>query len=120
MRIEDLDTRWHELTEEVMTGMKEWRLHHPKATFREIEAALDERLAKVRARMLEDAALLSQAAEAEAGDPATALPCPTCGTPLQVRGKHRRELVTHHDQPIHLDRAYAVCPQCGKGFFPPR
>ena len=54
MRIEDLDARWHELAEDVMTGMKEWRLQHPKATFREIEAALDERLARLRARMLED------------------------------------------------------------------
>jgi ferredoxin len=47
MRIEDLDTRWHELAEEVMTGMKERRLQHPKATFREIVAALDERLARL-------------------------------------------------------------------------
>jgi len=26
MRMEDLDVRWHQLTEEVITGMKEWRL----------------------------------------------------------------------------------------------
>jgi len=25
MRIEDLDARWHALSEEVMTGMKDWR-----------------------------------------------------------------------------------------------
>ena len=63
MRIEDLDARWHQLAEDVITGMKEWRLQHPKATYREIETALDERLARVRARMLEDAALVSRAAE---------------------------------------------------------
>jgi len=120
MRIEDLDTRWHELTEEVITGMKEWRLQHPKATFREIETALDQRLAHVRARMLEDAALLSRAAELEAGDSAERLTCPQCGTPLQARGKQTRDLVTQHDQPIHLERQYAVCPQCQQGFFPPR
>ncbi len=120
MRIEDLDARWHELTEEVITGMKEWRLQHPKATFREIEAALDERLAQVRARMLEDAALLSRAAEAQAEGSESPLRCPDCGTPLHARGKQRRDLVTQHDQPIHLQRQYAVCPQCGKGFFPPR
>jgi uncharacterized OB-fold protein len=28
--------------------------------------------------------------------------------------------VTQHDQAIHLQRQYAVCPQCGRGFFPPR
>jgi hypothetical protein len=55
MRIEDLDARWPALSDEVMTGMKDWRVQHPKATFREIEAALDERLARLRVRMLEDA-----------------------------------------------------------------
>ncbi len=120
MRIEDLDARWHELTEEVITGMKEWRLQHPKATFREIEAALDERLARVRARMLEDAALLSRATEAQAEGTETPLRCPDCGTPLQARGKQSRELVTQHDQAIYLERQYAVCPQCGHSFFPPR
>lgn len=44
------DRRWNELAEAVMTGMKEWRLQHPRATFRQIEAALDERLARMRAR----------------------------------------------------------------------
>ena len=52
MRIEDLDARWQAVSEEVLTGMKDWRVQHPKATFREIEAALDERLARLRARML--------------------------------------------------------------------
>ncbi len=120
MRIEALDARWHELTEEVITGMTDWRVQHPKATFREIEAALDERLARIRARMLEDAALVSRATEAQAEGSEAPLACPQCGTALQARGKQRRELVTQHDQPIHLQREYAVCPQCGKGFFPPR
>lgn len=30
MRIEELDARGHELAEEVMTGMREWRGQHPK------------------------------------------------------------------------------------------
>jgi predicted RNA-binding Zn-ribbon protein involved in translation (DUF1610 family) len=115
-----LDGRWHELTEEVITGMKEWRLQHPKATFREIEAAVDERLSRVRARMLEDAALLSRATEAQAEAAEVPLNCPACGTPLQARGKQSRDLVTQPDQPIHLERQYAVCPPCGQGFFPPR
>ena len=120
MRIEELDARWHELSEDVITSMKEWRVQHPKATFREIEAAVDERLSRVRARMLEDAALLSRATEAQAEAPETPLHCPACGTALQARGKQSRELVTQHDQPIHLEREYAVCPRCGRGFFPPR
>src|SRR5258708_38832128 len=38
----------------MLTGMKEWRQHHPTATLREIEEAMEERLAKLRAGMLEE------------------------------------------------------------------
>jgi len=117
--LDDLDAHWHQLTEEVMTGMKEWRLQHPKATFGEIEHALDERLARMRARMLEDAALLSRASEIHHLPEDERPCCPECGVPLEARGQQRRELLTQHDQTIELQRSYAVCPQCGLGFFPP-
>jgi len=42
---------WQELALDVLTGMREWRQQHPKATFREIEAALDERMSRLRAQM---------------------------------------------------------------------
>ena len=48
----EVEARRRELSEEVITGMAEWRGQHPRATLSEIEAALDERLARVRARML--------------------------------------------------------------------
>jgi NADH pyrophosphatase NudC (nudix superfamily) len=118
MRIEDLDAQWHELAEDVISGMKEWRLQHPKATFREIELAVDERLAHLRARMLEDAALVSRAAEWEAESVERPM-CPKCGTALKPRGKEPRELTTQYDQIIHLERDYGVCPKCQMGLFPP-
>ncbi len=120
MQWDDVDKQWHQLTDEVITGMKEWRMQHPKATFREIETELDQRLAKVRARMLEDTSLLTRATEAESATPGQALPCPACGQPLQTRGKQQRTLITQSDQSVRLDREYAVCPKCGNGFFPPR
>ncbi len=40
----EFDQRWNALAEDVMTGMADWRVQHPPATFRQIEAALDERL----------------------------------------------------------------------------
>ena len=43
------EAQWRQLADEVCTGMKEWRLQHPKATLTEIERALDERLARMRA-----------------------------------------------------------------------
>jgi len=112
--------QWEELSNEVLTGMKEWRLQHPKATLREIEAALDERLAHLRARMLQDMALASAAAE-WVGTKAEERPvCPKCGGRLVSRGQRKRRLQTHGGKEIELERAYGVCPTCGAGFFPPR
>ena len=119
MADETVDQRWRELAEEVLTGMKEWRLKHPQATFAEIEAALDERLARLRARMLQDAALAS-AATSFRDAPAPSRPaCPACGTPLVSRGRAPRRLQTQGGQEVILDRHYGVCPACGTGLFPP-
>ena len=115
----DFDQRWRELSEEVLTGMKEWRLQHPRATLTEIEAALDERLARLRARMLEDAALASVAADWDSAARATSPMCPQCGKPLQARGSHPRHVQTHGGQSLTLQRAYGVCPVCHTGLFPP-
>ena len=115
-----LTAQWQVLAEEAITGMAEWRVQHPTATLREIEAAIDEHLAQVRARMLQDAALLSAAADLRAL-PAAARPvCPDCGQRLEARGQEARRLTTRHDQPITLRRTRAVCPQCGTALFPPR
>jgi YgiT-type zinc finger domain-containing protein len=119
MNDEDFAKRWQELSEEVVTGMKEWRLQHPQATLREIEAALDERLGRLRARMLQDAALASAKADWE-GRAESAWPvCPECGTRLDPRVKDERHLQTHGGKEIVLERRYGVCPACGAGIFPP-
>jgi YgiT-type zinc finger domain-containing protein len=120
MWTEEMEARWRQLGEEVIIGMKEWRLQHPKATFREIEAALDERLARVRARMLQDAALASAAAEMTTSKGEDRPRCPKCGHTLESRGSVTRQLTTNYNQTIELKRSYAVCPACGTGLFPPR
>jgi RNase P subunit RPR2 len=120
MRAEEFDQRWRELAEEVITGITEWRQAHPRATLAEIESALDERLDRLRARMLEDAAQAS-AATAWSERPASERPkCPTCGTPLVSRGKARRRLATQGGEGLTLERTYGVCPVCQAGLFPPR
>lgn len=116
---DELEVRWRELAEEVMTGMKEWRLAHPKATFKEIEAALDERLAKVRARMLQDAALASAAADLKGAEAAERPPCPKCGQSLEHQEMATRRLTTNYNHTIELTRSYALCPACGARVFPP-
>jgi hypothetical protein len=115
----DFDRKWEEMSQEVITGMKEWRLQHPKATLSEIEQALDQRLANLRARMLEDLALASAAANPSADTDQQPLLCPHCDEPLESRGQKVRHLKTHHNQQLSLLRSYAVCPRCQVGFFPP-
>jgi YgiT-type zinc finger domain-containing protein len=114
----ELEARWRQLNEDVLVGMKEWRLAHPKATLREIEAAIDERLAKVRARMLEDVALASRATDVAATE--ERVNCPKCGREMEAHGQAERTLLTTGDQAITLRRSYTVCPSCGEGLFPPR
>ncbi len=114
----EVEARWRELAEEVIVGIKEWWLQHPKATLREIEGALDERLSRVRARMLQDAALASAAADLTAASTGPRPLCPACGLSVEARGQQTRELTTYHDRTLRLERSYAVCPPCGEGFSP--
>ena len=116
-----MEARWRELSEEVFTGMAEWRVQHPRATFSEIEAALDERLATVRARMLQDVALASAATDLST-QPAEERPCcpgPEWGHALEAHGQEERTLRTTYERPVRLRRSYARCPGCGVGRFPP-
>jgi len=115
----DFDQRWEELSEEVLSGMKEWRLQHQRATLKEMEAALDERLARMRARMLEDMALASQAANWKNEHKETKPKCARCGEALISRGQGKRRLQTTGGEEVVLERGYGVCPKCGAGFFPP-
>ncbi len=122
---EALAAQWDALAAEAFVGIKEWRLQHPKATFREIEVAIDERLSVLRARMLQDVALASAAAAVAEAPPVARPACPVCtargpGTGrLEVRGRHPREVTVTYGQTVTLSRDYAVCAECGTGFFPP-
>ena len=115
-----VDQPWHALSAEILTGMHEWRLAHPKATLREMETEVDARLARLRARMLEDMALQSVATDWEAARTQEQPQCPQCGLPLHPRGKQARTLQTHGGRDLVLERSYGVCPSCQDGFFPPR
>lgn len=114
-RLAGLDERWREEAEAIATGLAEWRAQHPRATFGEIEAALDARLDGMRARLLEDLALASRATDAS-GEGAV---CPECGGRLEKRGAHERQVVTQGDRVVRLRREYATCSACGAGLFPP-
>ena len=113
----DFDARWAAEAGAVLSGFREWRLAHPRATLTELEEALDTRWAVARARLLADAALASAAAEVGA---AAGLPrCPACGGRMAAGGSAERTLTTGHEQPLPLRRQYAVCAACGEALFPP-
>jgi len=81
--------RWSEDAASVWTGLADWRAAHPTATFEEIEAALDERLNQVRARVLSDLALASAATDVASGTMEERPRCTRCGGVLQARGGER-------------------------------
>jgi hypothetical protein len=110
---------WSELSQEVLVGLWEWRNQHPRASLQEIETELDQRLARLRARLLQDSALQSRAVDWQGAAVEEQPVCPECGEPLKRSGWHPRELQSHGQQPIVLERQYGVCPKCGLGFFPP-
>jgi len=114
------ESLWQQLTQNVMIEMRAWRVEHPKATLREMETELDARLNRMRARMLEDLALASPAAD-WAATPAGQQPtCSDCGQSLHLRGADTRTLQTHGGEALTLKRHYGICPACGAGLFPPR
>lgn len=117
-RLEAVEAAWHREAEAVISGLKEWRAQHPRATLAEIEQALDERLDGMRARLLEDLALASRAADLSGGRGERPR-CPECAVEAVPRGTHERQVVTRGDRVVRLRRRYAACPRCGGGRFPP-
>src|SRR5471030_3267045 len=116
---EATESRWQQEAELVMIGVMEWRTQHPRASLQEIEQALDERLAKMRARMVQDRALRSAAARMTEASEVERPMCPQCGGAVETRGEQERTLTTTHNQSIQLVRSSATCPACGTGLFPP-
>jgi YgiT-type zinc finger domain-containing protein len=115
---EETTKNWRAMSDEILSGVAEWRQQHPKATFREIEEEVDQRLSQLRARMLSDAAIAS--ASADWGESEKKPLCPNCGSELKARGKKKRKIQTRGGREVELEREYGICPKCGQGIFPPR
>ena len=101
--------------EDILSGMWEWRIQHPKATFVEIETEMEKRISRLRARMMEELIQLSAAAELDSRE---VVRCPECGAAMGRRGTHKRKLQGTGGTEIEIEREYAECPACGAGFFP--
>jgi DNA repair exonuclease SbcCD ATPase subunit len=113
MMAREIEASWEEEYQQVMEEMVAWRKANPRATFRQIEQTLDERLNRLRAKMLEDAVGIGQ--EEIEGQAV----CPDCGQGVRGRGKKKRRLQTQGDESVTLEREHAICTACGRAFFPP-
>lgn len=107
--------RWLSETAERFAALDAWRQAHPTATWTEIEAAVDAELGPLRAQVLGDTAMASDAADLGGARRV----CPECGGRLHAAGARRRRLRGDQDEPIDVTRHYARCPACGTGLFPP-
>lgn len=101
--------------EDILSGMWEWRIQHPKATFVEIEAEMEVRIARLRAKMLEEIIAMSTAADWPEDEE---IQCLECGAKMERQGKRKRKLQGSGGSEIELEREYAECPACRAGFFP--
>ena len=116
---EDWTARWRTLSEQVLGEMQTWRTAHPRATLREIEAETEQRIVRLRARLVEDTAQASPARDWTEQPAAERPGCPSCGHPLTARGQETRHLTVPGDGTITLTRRYGTCSACGTGLFPP-
>src|SRR5258706_10088939 len=94
-------------------GMTQWRKEHPKATWAEIEAAVDERINQVRAQLIEDMVQMGESEPWKERPQEERPQCRTCGKPLVARGEQTRFVQTSGVAAIKLSRPYGSCPQCG-------
>jgi predicted RNA-binding Zn-ribbon protein involved in translation (DUF1610 family) len=100
--------------------MTQWRKEHPKATWQEIEAAVDERINQVRAQLIQDIVQMSESEDWSQKLAGERPSCASCGEPLSARGQQTRWIQTNGGEAVKLRRTYGTCPACGGGFFPPR
>lgn len=70
---------------------------------------IEEILLKLRKRLSERAAELSQPTEAPV--------CPHCGEKMRYKGQ-KETIVESRLGTLHLSRGYYYCPSCKEGFFP--
>ncbi len=109
------DDAWERSLTQARAGLRQWRDAHPRATFDEIEAAVDAEMQRVRAQLVTEAA-----GRVGNGSDAVGAVCPTCGQRLHARGNRTRTVTVAGEQVVTLTRAYMVCSGCGTGLFPPR
>lgn len=102
---------------DVLTQMQQFNVTHPAPTFTEIEDAVEAALAGLRHDLLTQS--LQGQALADFRGARERPACPGCGAPLQANGQHQRQVMTHGDVAVTIDRTRGRCSACGAEVFPP-
>lgn len=100
-----------DLMDAVRRELASWHTTHPRATFAEMEVAVEERIYRLRAALVEERA----GAVWQQEHPT----CPSCGEGMIPRSRSARTVTMQGEEAIPVERAYVVCPACGTGLFPP-
>ena len=120
MTDESVVTAWQEkLMAEAVDDLSGWQRGHPKATFEQIEEAVEECVSDLRAGLTEDLLRSRAAASSGASGPNSRSACPSCGKPTESRGEHERTITIRGNRHVKMRRGYQVCPACSAGLFPP-
>jgi hypothetical protein len=114
-----LDENWQQLSEQILTDIKEWRRAHPKATLREIEEEVHLRMSRLEAQVIQDAAQESQCRDWSGAAPEQRPTCPVYGTPLHARGKRTTSFASGRRTRHQPDEKLWDLPHVWDGHFSP-
>ena len=111
--------QWRDSFDKASEEVSQWRQTHRRARLSDIENAVDDRLAKVRAEMIEALIAESELTDLTAVEPDKRPTCSQCGQSLVSNGRQTRKLITNHEQVIEVERSKGYCRACGTSSFPP-
>ena len=98
---------------ELITRLLDWTDQTDKPNLSQME----DEILSLRGELGES--MLQTVIAAQETDQPTAQPtCPSCGQPLEDKGRRSHQTVTRVGE-VTLSRGYYYCPTCQRGFFPP-
>ena len=110
-------TQCQKMLEDTLRQLADWQRATPKATFAEIEDAVEEEVAQFRARLIADLVNTRSGGERATGRERPT--CPECEHAMERRGDKERAVTVRGNRTVRFRRIYAVCPACAAGLFPP-
>jgi hypothetical protein len=103
----------------VQQALWAWRRAHPTATFNEIEDAVDQQFAALRAQVLADLSLASRAADVQAKQAGAPPRCPACGRGSSAKARTTGRSWCRGARRSTWSGTTRSAPPAGRGFSPP-